>query len=496
MTKYEIYKLLYSTETSRIERTVSTGDMDKFQEAICAFSNDMSNSRQDGYLIIGAKDNGELSGLKVDDNLFKKISGIRSDGNILPIPMMTCERYELDGGDLLIVEVQPSFSTPVRYRGRTFIRIGPRRDIATIDEERILSEKRMSNMATFDASPCYNATINDIYLDIIKNEYIPKAVDTEELEKDTRNIEQQMASLGLYDIEHNCPTNACIVLFGKSPKQFLYGAYLQYVRFIGLDKGTEIEDDKPFYECLTKMMPKLEAFIDYGVVKTRPVAVSTLREKNQSNYPKDALRELVLNACMHRDYQSNMPTRLYQFTDRIEIMNPGGLYGKARPENFPDVNDYRNPIIAQALKVMGYVNMFNRGVSRVKSMMIENGGKEPIFNIDKITAFEVTSYSALDDTDLQGDNEDFPKIFPKMFPKIFTKLIPSCFQGSEVKNIEIILKSLNEPKSAKELASIMSCSTRTLKDKYLDKMLQAEVIVMTIPDKPSSGKQKYKLVTD
>ena len=180
----------------------------------------------------------------------------------------------------------------------------------------------------------------------------------------------------------------------------------------------------------------------------------------------------------------------------MQTMNPGGLYGKARPENFPDVNDYRNPIIAQALKVMGYVNMFNRGVSRVKSMMIENGGKEPIFNIDKITAFEVTSYSALDDTDLQGDNEDFPKIFPKMFPKIFTKLIPSCFQGSEVKNIEIILKSLNEPKSAKELASIMSCSTRTLKDKYLDKMLQAEVIVMTIPDKPSSGKQKYKLVTD
>ncbi|MBR0334144.1 MAG: ATP-binding protein, partial [Bacteroidales bacterium] len=105
MTKEEIYKILYCTETSRVERTISTGDMDKFQEAICAFSNDMSNSRQNGYLIIGAKDNGELSGLKVDDNLFKKISGIRSDGNILPIPMMTCERYELEGGDILVVEV-------------------------------------------------------------------------------------------------------------------------------------------------------------------------------------------------------------------------------------------------------------------------------------------------------------------------------------------------------------------------------------------------------
>lgn len=470
--------------------------MDKFQEAICAFSNDMSNSRQNGYLIIGAKDNGELSGLKVDDNLFKRIASIRSDGNILPIPMMTCERYELEGGDILVVEVQPSFSPPVRYRGRTFIRIGPRRDIASIDEERILTEKRMSNMATFDASPCYAATLDDVYVDLIKNEYIPKAVSSQELENDTRSIEQQMAALGLYDMAHNCPTNACIVLFGKKPKQFLYGAYLQYVRFNGLEKDSEIDDDRPFYDCLAKMMPHLEAFIDFGVIKTRPVAISTLREMNQSNYPADALRELILNACMHRDYQANMPTRFYEFTDRIEIMNPGGLYGKARPDNFPEVNDYRNPIIAQALKIMGYVNMFNRGVSRVKSMMVENGGKEPTFNVDKITAFEVISYSAIKHSDLQDFNKNLPKIFPKIFPKLFDKLIPSYFQEKDKKDIEIVLNALTEPKSAKELAALMSCSIRTMKDKYLEKMLMAEVISMTIPDKPTSRNQKYKLLSE
>ena len=140
-------------------------------------------------------------------------------------------------------------------------------------------------------------------------------------------------------------------------------------------------------------------------------------------YPADALRELILNACMHRDYQANMPTRFYEFTDRIEIMNPGGLYGKARPDNFPEVNDYRNPIIAQALKIMGYLNMFNRGVSRVKSMMVENGGKEPTFNVDKITAFEVISYSAIKHSDLQ----DLKKNLPKIFPKLFDKLIPMLF---------------------------------------------------------------------
>jgi len=134
--KEEVLELLQSTETYRIERTSSTGDMDKFQEAICAFSNDLPNSRKKGYLILGAYDNGTLSGLRVDDALMKRIAGIRSDGNILPLPIMSVERFELEGGDLLVVEVSPALVPPVRYRGRTFIRIGPRRDIATESEEK------------------------------------------------------------------------------------------------------------------------------------------------------------------------------------------------------------------------------------------------------------------------------------------------------------------------------------------------------------------------
>ena len=72
ISKEEVRELLKSTETYRIERTTSTGDMDKFQEAICAFSNDLPNSKKNGYLILGAYDNGTLSGLKVDDDLLKK----------------------------------------------------------------------------------------------------------------------------------------------------------------------------------------------------------------------------------------------------------------------------------------------------------------------------------------------------------------------------------------------------------------------------------------
>lgn len=82
MTREELDLLLHSDESYRIERMVSTTNMDKFQEAICAFANDLPGSRKKGYLLIGVHDDGRPCGLDVNDDLMKKISSIRSDGNI------------------------------------------------------------------------------------------------------------------------------------------------------------------------------------------------------------------------------------------------------------------------------------------------------------------------------------------------------------------------------------------------------------------------------
>jgi ATP-dependent DNA helicase RecG len=108
-----------------------------------------------------------------------------------------------------------------------------------------------------------------------------------------------------------------------------------------------------------------------------------------SNYPYQAIRELLLNACMHRDMQSNTPLRFYEFASHLEILNAGGLYGNARPENFPSVNDYRNPLVSSAMKTLGYVNMFNRGVGQVQTDLKENGNQPAEFNVNLITAFKV-----------------------------------------------------------------------------------------------------------
>ena len=393
ITKDEIQSLLHSTETYRVERTTSTGNMDKFCEAICAFANDLPDSRKKGYLLLGVYDDGRLSGLKVTDDLLKKIVAIRSDGNILPLPVMAVDRAEFPGGDVLVAEVSPSLLPPVRYRGRVFVRIGPRRDIASEAEERLLTERRTAYMATFDATPCLGSTLDDLELDYIKNTYLPSVVDPDILDQDTRDIKEQMASVRLYDRTHDCPTYAAIILFGKNPRYYMPGAYVQFVRFAGKEKGGEVLNEKRFQGPLYSMLPTLESFVSDAIIMQRPVSASLFREKMIINYPNNALRELMMNACMHRDYQSNMPIRLYQFDDHIEIMNAGGLYGEARPENFPMVNDYRNPIVAEAMKEMKYVNMFNQGVKRVQDMLRENGNKEAEFDVSKLTVFSVDVFS-------------------------------------------------------------------------------------------------------
>lgn len=390
ITKEELQHILSDTESYHIERTASTDNADKFCQAICAFSNDLPGNGENGYLILGVHDNGKLSGLKVDDKLLLQITNIRTDGNILPQPIMTVEKFSFENGDVLVAEVQPSEFPPVRYKGRVWVRVGPRKSIASEAEEKILTERRLSNVHTFDAMPCLGTTLPDLDISLIRKEFLPQAVAEDILAEDKRPIEEQLASLGLYDLRYNCPTNGAIILFGINPERYLHGSYVQYVRFKGKDRAGDIINEHKFSGNLCKGLVKIDTFIETSISQKRPIPVSVLREETVYSYPYWATRELLMNSIMHRDYETNAPVLFYEYDDRIEVQNPGGLYGKVSPANFPNVSDYRNPFIAEAMKVLGYVNRFSRGVYRVQKELTENGNGEAFFDFSLITAFRVT----------------------------------------------------------------------------------------------------------
>jgi ATP-dependent DNA helicase RecG len=134
----------------------------------------------------------------------------------------------------------------------------------------------------------------------------------------------------------------------------------------------------------------IDDFIKKNVIKERPKKGESFQEKEIKNYPYWALRELIMNAIMHRNYESNSPIYIYEFSDRLEIINPGGLYGDVNKQNFPFASDYRNVVLAEAMKRLGYVNRFNYGIQRAKDELIKNGNGEPEFDLDLITKFKVT----------------------------------------------------------------------------------------------------------
>ncbi|KKK74582.1 hypothetical protein LCGC14_2882320, partial [marine sediment metagenome] len=154
LTDEQLAQLAGELESHNVERTTSTTDTEKFCIAICAFANDFPDHRKPGYLLIGVDESGRSAGIEVTERLLERVGGLRSDGNILPLPAMTVERRSLHGADIVLIEVLPSDLPPVRYRGRVWIRVGPRRAVATEQEERILSERRARSIRSFDARAC------------------------------------------------------------------------------------------------------------------------------------------------------------------------------------------------------------------------------------------------------------------------------------------------------------------------------------------------------
>lgn len=379
----QLRAMLTELESDRVERTVSITNTDKFGQAICAFANDFPSHRQPGYLIVGADDNGRPSGLTVTDDLLQNLAALRSDGNIQPLPAITVSKHALPGGDLAVVEVLPSDLPPVRYRGKVWIRVGPRRATASEQEERILSERRVSYATTFDALPCLGSTLADLSQERFYLTYLRRAVAEEVIAENQRPFKLQSASLRLFDLKQDCPTNAGVLLLADTPTYYLPGAYVQFVRYAGDDMTSDVIDEKRALGDLRTILQTLDLLMDVNL-RQYPVPVSTLRETTVSDYPKVAVRELLINAIMHRTYQSNAPVRFYCFADHIEISNPGGLYGEASPENFPYAVGYRNPVIAEAIRVLGYTNRFGQGVLRARKALELNGNPPARFTFDPL----------------------------------------------------------------------------------------------------------------
>ncbi|MEZ5402972.1 MAG: ATP-binding protein [Bryobacteraceae bacterium] len=376
-------RLLGDIESDLVERKASAAHLDRICEAICAFANDLPGHRTDGVVFVGISDDGSPNEVQIDDRLLLNLAAIRTDGNIQPTPSMSVQKRRLRGADVAVIEVSPADAPPVHYRGRVYIRVGPRRAVATPQDERVLRERTVAGTRPFDQRGCAGASLDDLLLEPYRTLYLPQVVAKEILEANNRTLEDQMASLRLFDLRHGCPTHAAILAFGRDPLQFIPGALIQFVRFEGTTLSDPVLDSKEIGGNLLTQLQQVDLRLPVEI-RTARRPVGGLRHRDFPDYPLAAIRETVLNAIMHRNYEgTSSKVQINWFEDRVEVQNPGGLYGHVTEQNFDRVSDCRNSVIAEIMKALGYVERFGTGISRVRRTLEENGNPPPEFHFER-----------------------------------------------------------------------------------------------------------------
>jgi ATP-dependent DNA helicase RecG len=360
--------LLIDLESDGVERKESfKGNAPQtVREAICAFANDLAGHGKPGVAFIGAKDDGTPAlDFAVTDELLRQLADIKTDGNIAPPPALLVEKRRIGGADFAVITVWPCDTPPARFKGRIHVRWGPRRGLATAQDERILNERRRHRDKPFDIQPLNSAVMSHLSRVRFEHEYLPALVASDVIQANERSYEQKLAATKMIvDEADPIPTVLGLLVLGNKPSDQIPGAYGQFLRLAGTDISSPVVDEAVVHGTVSDQIRRLEEKLAAHNMRGVRFA-DVVTEEIHEQYPAEALRQLLRNAYMHRSFEStHAPIRVYWYDDRIEITSPGGPYGSVTLENFgqPGMADYRNPNLAEAMRALGWVQRFGAGI--------------------------------------------------------------------------------------------------------------------------------------
>jgi ATP-dependent DNA helicase RecG len=187
----------------------------------------------------------------------------------------------------------------------------------------------------------------------------------------------------IVSIDDPTPTVLGILVLGSRTRDFLPGSYIQFLRIAGTNLGDPIVDEQAIDGVLHDVLRRIdEKLVAHN--RARVDLTSGPVEQRGQPYPHPALQQLVRNAVLHRAYEAtNAPVRIYWYDNRIEMTSPAGPFGIVSPENFgrPGVTDYRNPNLAEAMRVLGFVQHFGAGIPTARQTLAKNGNPPLEFDV-------------------------------------------------------------------------------------------------------------------
>jgi ATP-dependent DNA helicase RecG len=365
--KMETYidKILRWGEGRRIEFKTAMPEGNQISQTVIAFANGAG-----GELFIGIDDKTKVVKGVADENVFKieeQISQIVYD-NCYPMIIPDIAIYPYNDRNIICVKVYPSKNGPyyLKSKGKnngSYIRVGSTNRIA---DEAILSElERRNRNVSFDSLPLYDFSPDDCDLSEFVKFYFAKSGKVIEKE--------QLKTLDLIKIERNeeHATNAALLLASNTiRKQIFPYAKIECARFKG--NTTSVMIDQQTIDCPVFVQPE-EAmkFIMRNI--SQGSTIDLVYRNDRWEYPLKAIREVVVNAVIHRDYSIlGSDIKIAIFDDMLEITSPGTLMPSVSPESLKNTpSEVRNRVIAPIFKDCKLIEQWGSGFHKIYAELAE-----------------------------------------------------------------------------------------------------------------------------
>lgn len=354
------------TETQNIEYKSSWRD--EYLKWICGFAN-----ANGGTIFIGKDDYGKTIGISDAKKLLEEIPNKVKD--VLGI-LVDVNLHETTEGDYLEIIVE-SYPNPVNYKGQYHYRSGAtKQELRGIALDKFLLQKQGKR---WDSVPIAKVAVSDLKEETlaffrqrgIRSKRLPDSILQD-------NNQQLLENLNL--IEDGYLKRAAVLLFHPNPEKYITGAYVK-IGFFQREAELVFQD-----EVHGNLIEQVEKTVDLLFTKYIKALISYegIHRVETYEYPKEAVREALLNAIAHKDYAGLTPIQIRVYKDKLMIWNEGTLPENWTVEKLLSSHSSRpyNPDIANAFFRSGYIESWGRGISIMAALCEEQGLPKPSYNID------------------------------------------------------------------------------------------------------------------
>lgn len=434
-----------------------------------------SNQDSGGVLLFGVDETKSFEVVGVYDlqSLQKKVT--EQCSQMEPPVRAVFTVAEVDGKPVCSAEI-PAIDLserPCYYKGAgrvkgSYIRVGDA-DLPMTDYE-LYSYEAFRKHLYDDERPIKRASLKALNQDVLQRYVLEKRIDRPGFGKLSEPEQYELLNITW----NGAPTLAAVLNFAIYPQGYLPQLGITAIVVPGTEIGSLAEDSARFLDnkriegTIAEMVEEALAFCKRNMKTRTVIAPDTGLRTDRTEYPINALREIILNALIHRDYSlytEGTPVQLDFFSDRVEVHSPGCLYGRATIEQLGHSRpDLRNPALAvMAENLTDSENRYS-GIPTIRREMQAYGLPAPVFE-NRRDEFVVTLYN----TPINSDTA------------------PSSANAAEA-----LLAFCKTPRSRKEIADFLKLKTTTYAmQRYVTPLLKSGKLKMTDPEHPGSRTQKY-----